>query len=96
MGLVNNLVSDERMKTTEARAKELKPLVERLVTIAKKSSLASRRLLVSRTHSEKTAEKLLDDIAPRYQERNGGYLRVVKSAKSRKRDGSSIAVIEFV
>lgn len=95
-GLASNLIRDERIETTETRAKAIRPIVEHFVTIAKKQNLAARRLLLSRLHDKKIVEKLYGEIAPRYTERNGGYLRIVKSAKSRKRDGSQIATIEFV
>ena len=94
--LASNLIRDERIETTETRAKAIRPLVERFVTIAKKQDLAARRLLLRRLHDKGIVEKLYGEIAPRYLERNGGYLRVVKSAKARKRDGSAIAMIEFV
>ncbi len=94
--LVSNLIRDERVETTEARAKAIRPLMEKLVTIGKKQDLAARRLLLRRLHNKDIVEKLYGELAPRYQERVGGYLRVVKSAKARKRDGSRLAVIEFV
>src|SRR5688572_11791894 len=83
--LATNLIRTGRIETTEARAKEIRPLVERMVTIAKRQTLASRRLLVQRLHSPEVAHRLLDDIAPRYAERRGGYLRIRKAAKRRKR-----------
>lgn len=95
-GLASNLIRDERIETTEARAKAIRPVVERFVTIAKKQDLAARRLLLSRLHDKGIVEKLYGDIASRYGSRNGGYLRIVKSMKARKRDGSAIATIEFV
>ncbi|MBI4084921.1 MAG: 50S ribosomal protein L17 [Candidatus Liptonbacteria bacterium] len=94
--LTNNLVRDGKIETTEARAKAIRPIVERMVSIAKKGDLASRRLLLSRIHDKKLVGKLIEDIAPRYKERNGGFVRVNKSAKTRKRDGTSVAFIEFV
>lgn len=94
-GLADNLVMKGKMTTTEARAKEIRPMVERLVTLAKKQNLASFRLLVSKL-PKKSAAKLYYEIAPRYKERNGGYLRILKSAARRKRDAAKQAVIEFV
>ncbi len=93
--LTSNLVAKERIETTVARAKEIRPLVERLLTIAKRGNLASLRLLKSRL-PEGTAEKLFYEIAPRYKNRNGGYLRITKEAHARKRDGASLAVLEFM
>lgn len=94
--LVNDLVRAGKIETTEARAKAIRPLTERLVTIAKKQTLASRRLVLGRVHNAKIMEKLMGDIGLRYAERPGGYLRIVKLGKSRKRDGSRVARIEFV
>lgn len=94
--LAKDLMRIGRIETTEARAKAVRPLVERFVSIAKKQDLASRRLLVSRLGNKSIVSKLLEEIAPRYKERSGGYLRITKLAKSRKRDGSRLAVVEFV
>jgi large subunit ribosomal protein L17 len=94
--LANDLVRAGRIETTEIRAKAIRPVVEKLVTLAKKQTLASRRLVVARLQNKRTSAKLVEEIAPRYANRAGGYLRITKLAKSRKRDGSRIAVIEFV
>ncbi|MBI4992096.1 MAG: 50S ribosomal protein L17 [Candidatus Harrisonbacteria bacterium] len=93
--LVHNLIMKEKMQTTEARAKEVRPLVEKLVTIAKEQNLASLRRLLSKL-PKKSATKLYYDIAPKYQNRAGGYLRILKTALRRKRDAAQQAVIEFV
>lgn len=93
--LEHNLIIKERINTTEARAKELRPLVERLVSLAKKNNLASLRLLLSRL-PKASASKLYYEIAPRYQNRAGGYLRILKTAKVRKRDAVKQAIIEFI
>ena len=84
-----------KIKTTTARAKELRPLVERLVSLAKKQNLAGLRLLLSKLPVS-SANKLYYEIAPRYKERVGGYLRILKSAARRKRDAAKQAIIEFV
>ena len=94
--IANDLIRAGKIETTEARARAIRPQVERLVTFAKKQTLASRRLILSRVHNEKIANKLMHDLGPRYAERQGGYLRITKLAKSRKRDGSRLARIEFV
>lgn len=83
------------MTTTEARAKEIRPMVERLVTYAKKQTLANMRLLLSKV-PKKAAEKLYYEIGPRYQNRAGGYLRILKVSNRRKRDAAKMALIEFV
>lgn len=94
--LANNLISKERITTTVVRAKEIRPIVERFVTIAKKQKLASLRLLIARLSNQTTAQKLFYEIAPRYKERSGGYLRIIKQGKFRKRDAAPVAIIEFV
>lgn len=94
--LASDLIRSGRIETTEARAKEIRPMVERFVTFAKRQTLASRRELVSRLHNKKVVQKLYEEIGPRYGNRSGGYLRIIKSGKSRKRDGGRLATIEFV
>ena len=94
--LANDLVRSGTVETTETRAKAIRPVVERLVTIAKQQTLASRRLLASRVHNEKVVAKLYNDLGPRYAERRGGYLRITKLPATRKRDGTRMARIEFV
>ena len=89
------LVKHEQITTTLPKAKELRPIVEKLLTLGKKGDLASRRLLISRTGSEATAAKLIDVLAPRYEDRSGGYLRIMK-AGFRYGDDAPMAVIEFV
>lgn len=85
----------EKIETTIIRAKEIRPVVERLVTIAKKQQLASLRSLLEKLPAQ-SAKKMYFDIAPRYQARNGGYLRIIKGGKARKRDATMLATIEFV
>ncbi len=94
--LSNDLIRTGKMETTEARAKAVRPQVERLVTFAKKQTLAARRVIQSRVQNEKVVEKLYRELGPRYAGRAGGYLRIVKLARSRKRDGAPMARIEFV
>ena len=93
--LANGLIMKEKITTTEIRAKAIRPLVERLVTIGKKQQLAGFRSLISKLPKQ-AAEKLYYEIAPRYKERPGGYLRIIKQGRVRKRDGTKLAVIEFV
>lgn len=93
--LANNLIMKEKIITTEARAKSIRPIVEKMVTIGKKQQLASFRLLLSRL-SKQSAEKIYHEISPRYKERPGGYLRIIKQSLMRKRDGARMAVIEFI
>lgn len=93
--LMHNLIMEKRIETTEARAKEIKPRVEKLITIAKKNDLSSLRLLMRRIPKD-AAYKLYHEIAPQYKERRGGYLRVIKTSVVRKRDAAKKAIIEFV
>lgn len=92
--LSHNLIMSEKLNITEARAKELKPKVERLLTHAKKQNLAGLRFLIKQLPKQ-SAYKLYHEIAPRYQKRPGGYLRIVKNFKLRT-DGAPLANIEFV
>jgi len=94
--LSNNLIRRGKIETTEARAKEIKPSVEKLITLAKKQNLACRRLLLSKTHDSKITKKLYEELAPRYLSRPGGYLRISKLSKARKRDGTILTTIELV
>jgi large subunit ribosomal protein L17 len=89
------LIKHEQITTTVAKAKELRPYVEKLVTLAKKGGLSNRRLAHSRIMDEVQERKLFDVIGPRYADRNGGYTRVIK-AGIRMSDSASIAIIEFV
>lgn len=95
-GLVASLVLHERILTTEAKAKELRPNVEKMITKAKNPTLATRRTLLAGLYNNTdVVEKLIGSIAPRYSERPGGYTRITKIV-SRKSDGSPMAVIELV
>lgn len=93
--LATNLVNHEKITTTEARAKELRPFVERLVTYGKKQDLHGLRLIMKKLPKE-TSYKLFHEIAPRYTDRNGGYTRIIKHTEVRKHDGGQKATIEFV
>ena len=89
------LIKHEQITTTTAKAKELRPYVEKLVTLAKKGGLSNRRLAHARLMDDAQLVKLFDVIAARYADRNGGYIRVIK-AGIRMSDASPMAVIEFV
>ena len=101
--LVTDLIINERIVTTEAKAKELRPIAEKLVTLAKRGDLHARRQAaafvrneVANEESSQTAvQKLFDDIAGRYQERQGGYTRILKVGP-RRGDNAEQAIIEFV
>ena len=89
------LIKHEQILTTTAKAKELRPYVEKLVTFAKRGGLSNRRLAQSRLMDDAQLAKLFDVLAPRYANRDGGYTRVIK-AGIRSSDAAAIAVIEFV
>ena len=89
------LIKHEQITTTTAKAKELRPYVEKLVTLAKRGGLSNRRLAQSRLMDDAQLAKLFDVIGPRYAARNGGYTRIIK-AGIRASDAAPIAVIEFV
>lgn len=94
--LALNLIVREKIKTTEPKAKELRPFIEKLVTSAKKGDLATRRLIISKLSNRSIeVKKLFDVIAPRYVDKKGGYTRVLKLG-ARKSDGARMAIIEFV
>ena len=94
--LARSLILHERISTTEAKAKALRPYVERLVTYAKKNTLASRRLSIAKLDDEEAVKKLFSAIGPRYAERAGGYTRIVKRAKRGSNDARKQAYITFV
>ena len=89
------LIKHEQITTTTAKAKELRPYVEKLITLAKKGGLSNRRLAYARLLDDAQLIKLFDVLAPRYEKRNGGYVRIVK-AGLRASDAAPIAIIEFV
>jgi len=89
------LIKHEQIRTTLAKAKELRPYVEKLVTLAKKGGLSNRRLAHARLMDDAQLVKLFDVLATRYADRNGGYIRIIK-AGIRASDAASMAVIEFV
>ena len=89
------LVKHEQIKTTLPKAKELRPFVEKLVTLGKRGDLHARRQIIAKTRDEKTAAKLIDTLAPRYEGRQGGYIRVLK-AGFRLGDNAPMAIIEFI
>lgn len=89
------LIKHEQITTTVPKAKELRPYVEKLITLAKKGGLANRRLAQGRLQDDVQLTKLFDVLAKRYEGRNGGYTRIVK-AGIRASDAAPIAIIEFV
>lgn len=98
MNMASSIVLNKRIRTTEAKAKELRGYVERLVTYAKKDSLHGRRLIQKKipgSRGKKVANILIHEIAPAFSERNGGYTRITKLG-FRKNDNAPVSLIEFV
>jgi large subunit ribosomal protein L17 len=93
--LARNLIRDNQIHTTFAKAKALRPMVEKLVTKAKNDTVASRRLIITRIHSPAETKKLFETIAPKYKTRPGGYTRIIR-IPNRDLDGAQMAIIEFV
>lgn len=93
--MAGSLIEHEQIKTTLPKAKELRPIVEKLVTLAKRGDLHARRQAMSHLKHDSPVAKLFDVIGPRYAERQGGYLRVLK-AGFRYGDMAPMAIIEFV
>jgi len=93
--MANALIKHEQITTTLPKAKELRPYVEKLITLGKKGSLTARRKAISILQDEKMTKKIFDTIADRYSDRNGGYTRIVKLG-NRYGDNAPTAIIEFV
>jgi large subunit ribosomal protein L17 len=93
--LVKSLVEHEQLTTTVAKAKALRPVAEKLITLGKKGGLANRRKFIAEVGSETIATKVFSELATRYKDRNGGYTRIIKTG-SRQSDASSMAIIELV
>ena len=93
--LQHNLIMEGAIKTTPARARALRPQVEKMVTIAKKQNLSSIRLLKTKL-PEKSVFKLYHEVAPKYIEKKGGYLKIIKTTEHRKRDGADMVEIKFI
>ncbi len=95
-GLILSLISHGRIETTEAKAKELRPAIEKLITKANVGTLSSTRLVTAKLYNLKTpSSKLIKTIAPKYKDRKGGYTRIIKLPR-RAGDASKMVVIEFV
>jgi large subunit ribosomal protein L17 len=93
--LVTDLIRYDKIVTTEAKAKEIRGLAEKMVTLGKEGSLASRRRALSFVTDKKLVDKIFSELAPRYMERPGGYTRVVKLGR-RVGDGARLAQVEMV
>lgn len=93
--IVTSLLREEKIKTTEARAKELKKITEKMITLGKRGDLHARRQALAYLMDEDVVTKLFQEIAPRYGERQGGYTRIVK-ADARRGDAAAMAIVELV
>lgn len=92
--MVTSLILHERIRTTEAKARELRPFAERLITLAKKGDMHSRRVAGRQIADRQALRKLFDQIGPRFEGRPGGYTRILKLG-ARKGDGAELALIEL-
>ena len=94
--LARALIMEERVETSLQRAKAVKPFVERLITLGKKGDLHSRRLALKMLPDRKVVKRLFEEVAPRFENRQGGYTRIVKLPERRKGDGCELAILELV
>ena len=92
---VTSLLDNGRIETTLTRAKETQKMAEKMITLGKKNTLHSRRQAASYIYKPTTVQRLFDEIAPEYEDRNGGYTRVLKLGP-RRGDGSEMAILELV
>jgi large subunit ribosomal protein L17 len=93
--MATSLFQHERIQTTAAKAKELRPYAERLITLARRGDLHARRLAARSIHDKEALQKLFDTLGPRYADRDGGYTRILKLGR-RKGDGSEVALVQLV
>ena len=93
--MVCSLITEKRIKTTLPKAKAARVLAEKMVTLGKRNTLATRRLAVAKLHQKDAVKELFDTVAPGFASRNGGYTRILKIGQ-RSSDGSEMAFLEFV
>jgi len=93
--LTASLIEKNRIETTLAKAKAVRPIVEKMITLGKTGTLANKRRALSYLYKRETAHLLFGEVAPRFMDRNGGYTRIIKT-DFRKGDGAEMAIIEFV
>ncbi len=94
-GMVTFLLEKGKIETTVTRAKEVSALTEKMITIAKVNNLHNRRLAMSFITKETVVKKLFDEVAPKYADKNGGYIRIIKTG-ARRGDAAEMAIIELV
>ena len=95
-GLAMELIIHGKIRTTEIKAKAIKPFVEKLVTIAKTDTVANRRLAFTKLNNKEAVKALFDTVAPKFKQRPGGYTRILKLSEGRLGDGAREAYIAFV
>jgi large subunit ribosomal protein L17 len=93
--LVTSLIEHERIETTEAKAKEIRSIADQMISLGKQKTLSARRRVVAFLQSPWVAKKLFDEVAPRFESRNGGYTRLIKT-RSRVGDGAPMVLVELV
>lgn len=93
--LAESVILYEKIQTTEGKAKVVRPLVEKAITVGKSPGLVARRKLMTMFHSELPVKKILEELAPRYKDRRGGYVRIIKISP-RRNDAAAMAQIELV
>ena len=93
--LVTSLLKNERIETTVTRAKEAKRMTDKMITLAKRGDLHARRQILAYVYEEDVVTKLCDEIAPKYEDRSGGYTRVLRVGP-RRGDGAELAILELV
>lgn len=94
--LATEVIDHGSIKTTHTKCMAVRPMVEKLVTLAKNDSVANRRLAYKKLNSKDTVKKLFEEVAPKFKERAGGYTRVVKFAEGRVGDNAKMSMIAFV
>jgi large subunit ribosomal protein L17 len=95
-GLAMELIIHGKIKTTETKAKAIKPFVEKLVTLAKNDTIANRRLAFTKLNNKEAVAALFANVAPKFKQRPGGYTRILKLSEGRVGDGAKEAFIAFV
>lgn len=92
--LTASLIESNRIQTTVAKAKAVRPIVEKMITLGKSGTLADKRRALAYLYKRQTVRVLFDEVAPRFMDRNGGYTRIIKT-DTRKGDGAQMAILEF-
>ncbi|MCS7195732.1 MAG: 50S ribosomal protein L17 [Aquificaceae bacterium] len=94
--LARALIMEERIETSLQRAKAVRPFIEKLITLGKKGDLQARRLALELLPDRKVVKRLFEEVAPRFENRQGGYTRIIKLPEKRKGDGCELALLELV